>query len=103
VRQAIEQRGGELLVTAKDLDPLGEGKVGGDDDASSLVALGEQIEEELAASAVEGDEAKLVEHEKAYVDSGASYYEERYRERTLNNLCRRAGAMGFALVPSVVE
>jgi len=29
-----------------------------------------------------------------------SYYEERYRERTLNNLRRRAGAMGFALVAS---
>jgi len=64
VRQAIEQRGGELLVTAEDLDPLGEGEVGGDDDASSLVTLGEQIEEQLAAGAVEGDEAKLVEHEK---------------------------------------
>jgi len=42
-------------------------------------------------------------HGKAYVDPGASYYEERYRERTLNNLCRRAGAMGFALVASAVE
>jgi transposase len=40
---------------------------------------------------------------KAYVDPGASYYEERYRERTLNNLRRRAGAMGFALVASAVE
>jgi transposase len=42
-------------------------------------------------------------HGKAYVDPGASYYEERYRERTLNNLRRRAGAMGFALVASAVE
>lgn len=39
----------------------------------------------------------------AYVDPGASYYEERYRERTLNNLRRRASAMGFALVASAVE
>jgi len=31
-------------------------------------------------------------HGKAYVDPGASYYEERYRERTMNNLRRRAGA-----------
>jgi len=42
-------------------------------------------------------------HGRAYVDPGASYYEERYRERTLNNLRRRAGAMGFALVASAVE
>jgi transposase len=42
-------------------------------------------------------------HGMAYVDPGASYYEERYRERTLNNLRRRAGAMGFALVATAVE
>jgi transposase len=42
-------------------------------------------------------------HGKAYVDPGASYYEEKYRERTLNNLRRRAGAMGFALVATAVE
>lgn len=33
-----------------------------------------------------------------YVDPGASYYEERYRERVLTNLRRRAEAFGFALV-----
>jgi transposase len=42
-------------------------------------------------------------HGKAYVDPGASYYEERYRERTLKNLRRRADAMGFALVANAVE
>jgi transposase len=44
-----------------------------------------------------------IRHGTAYVDPGASYYEERYRERTLNNLRRRASAMGFALVASTVE
>jgi transposase len=44
-----------------------------------------------------------IRYGKAYVDPGASYYEERYRERTLNNLRRRADAMGFALVPTAVE
>lgn len=34
----------------------------------------------------------------AYVDPGASYYEERYRQRVLANLRRRAEALGFALV-----
>jgi transposase len=42
-------------------------------------------------------------HGRAYVDPGASYYEERYRERTLHNLRRRAGAMGFDLVATAVE
>jgi hypothetical protein len=34
----------------------------------------------------------------AYADPGASYYEERYRQRVLDNLRRRAQHLGFALV-----
>lgn len=37
-------------------------------------------------------------HGLAYVDPGASYYEERYRERVVHNLQRRAKQMGFTLV-----
>lgn len=37
-------------------------------------------------------------HGAAYVDPGANYYEERYRQRTVTNLRRRAEALGFALV-----
>jgi transposase len=33
-----------------------------------------------------------------YVDPGAAYYEERYRQRVLDNLRRRAHQMGFALI-----
>ncbi len=33
-----------------------------------------------------------------YVDSGASYYEERYRQRVIQNLHRRARDLGFTLV-----
>ncbi len=32
-----------------------------------------------------------------YVDPGAQYYEERYRERVVNNLVRRADALGYVL------
>jgi transposase len=35
----------------------------------------------------------------AYADPGASYYEERYRQRVLHNLERRARQMGFVLMP----
>jgi len=36
-------------------------------------------------------------HGIAYADSGASYYEDRYRQRVLSNLQRRAKSMGFVL------
>lgn len=39
-------------------------------------------------------------HGMAYVDPGADYYEERYRKRTIENLRRRADALGFSLVPA---
>ncbi|KVG87706.1 hypothetical protein WJ36_30330 [Burkholderia ubonensis] len=32
-----------------------------------------------------------------YVDPGAAYYEERYRQRVLNNLTRRAKSLGYVL------
>jgi transposase len=32
-----------------------------------------------------------------YVDPGAAYYEERYRQRVLNNLTRRAESLGYTL------
>ena len=40
-------------------------------------------------------------HGAAYVDPGVDYYEERYRQRTLDNLRRRAQSLGFQLVESV--
>jgi len=41
----------------------------------------------------------------AYADPGASYYEERYRQRVLDTLRRRARHLGFALVadPAAAE
>jgi predicted flap endonuclease-1-like 5' DNA nuclease len=36
-------------------------------------------------------------HGMGYTDPGASYYEERYRQRVLANLKRRAKALGYAL------
>lgn len=34
-----------------------------------------------------------------YVDPGAAYCEERYRQRVLSNLTRRADSMGYVLQP----
>src|SRR5882724_4871800 len=64
VSEAIEQRGGELLVTSEDLGPLAEGEVARDDDRPLLVAVGDEVEEQLAAGAIEGDESDLVEEEE---------------------------------------
>ena len=33
-----------------------------------------------------------------YVDLGADYYEQKYRERVLNNLKKKARSLGFELV-----
>jgi transposase len=37
-----------------------------------------------------------------YVDSGAAYYEEKYRQRTLDSLKRKAKQLGFDLIPQPV-
>ena len=39
-------------------------------------------------------------HGMAYADPGASYYEERYKQRVLTNLHRRAKALGLVLQPA---
>lgn len=39
-------------------------------------------------------------HGMTYVDPGASYYEERYRQRLVHNLQRRARQLGYSLVPA---
>jgi transposase len=38
-------------------------------------------------------------HGISYADSGAAYYEDRYKQRVLANLQRRAKSLGFALEP----
>lgn len=35
-----------------------------------------------------------------YTDQGQDYYEERYRQRVLHNLARRAQQLGMTLVPA---
>ena len=63
VPEAVEQRRGEFLV-AEDLHPLAEGEVGGDDRRAPLVAVGEEVEDQLTAGALEGHEAELVDDQQ---------------------------------------
>ena len=44
-----------------------------------------------------------VRHGMDYADPGASYYEERYRQRVLTNLQRRAKAFGYVLQPTEIK
>lgn len=44
---------------------------------------------------------RMLKYGKAYTDAGLEYYEQKYRERVLNNLCRRAADFGYALVPQI--
>jgi transcription-repair coupling factor (superfamily II helicase) len=60
VSETVEERGGEFLVAGKDLHPLREGQVGGDQHAALLVAVREQVEEQFAARAIEGHESEFV-------------------------------------------
>ena len=63
VAEAIEQRRGELFV-AEDLDPLGERQIGGDDGRAPFIALGQQIEQQLAAGALERNESQLIDDQQ---------------------------------------
>ena len=63
VGEAVQQGAGEPLG-AEDLRPLVEGQIGGDQDGSSLVALAEDLEEELGPCLGERDEAQLVDDEQ---------------------------------------
>jgi hypothetical protein len=65
-RQSIEERRGEFLVARKHGDPLGKGEVGRDDRGPALVAIRNQIEEQLAADAVEGHEAELIDDQHVH-------------------------------------
>jgi hypothetical protein len=61
VSEPIEKGGGELLVASEDRHPIGKRQIRRDDDAAPLVARGDEIEEQLAAAAIEGHESELVE------------------------------------------
>ena len=59
--QPIEQSGGKFFV-GKDLDPLGERQVRSDDGRAPLVALRQQVEQQLTAGAFERHEAEFINY-----------------------------------------
>src|SRR5271154_837217 len=63
VSEAIEQRAGEALG-GEHAGPLVEGQIAGDDDRAALVALAEDLEQQLGASRREGHVAQLVDDQQ---------------------------------------
>lgn len=45
----------------------------------------------------------MLKNRTAYVDSGATYYEQQYRDRTIRNLKRKAATLGLLLVPKPAQ
>jgi len=46
---------------------------------------------------------KMMKYGKAYVEQGMEYYEQRYQERVIKNLQKRASDFGFSLVKSDIH
>src|SRR3989337_4146690 len=61
--EAVQEGSGQAGV-AEELRPAGEVQVGGDQHPPSLVALGEDAEQQFGAGLGEGDEPDLVEYEQ---------------------------------------
>jgi transposase len=46
---------------------------------------------------------RMLKDRKPYVDPGEAYYEQRYQERTIRNLTRKAAKLGLVLVPVTAQ
>ena len=61
--QPVQQGGGEFGVS-KDLHPLTEGEIGGDEGRPAFVPLRQQVEEQFSAGAIERHESQFVHNEQ---------------------------------------
>ena len=61
MEEAVEQGGGERSVVVEDLGPFLEHAVGGDEGGAALVALADDLEQEIGAILVDGEIAELIE------------------------------------------
>ena len=64
VGEPVQQRAGEAFRTEHP-GPLIEGQVGGDQDGPALVALAEDLQEEVSPGGGQGDEAQFVDDQQA--------------------------------------
>ena len=64
--QSVEQRPGQALGTER-LGPFVEGKIRGDENRGALVALRDELEQQLRSSLRQRDEAQLVDDQQLVV------------------------------------
>jgi hypothetical protein len=67
VEEAVEEGGSHGSITGKDLRPVFEGDVGGDDDGARFVAFANDSKEEFGAAFVEREIAEFVEEKQRWV------------------------------------
>ena len=60
MKEAVEDGGGNGAITVKDSWPLLEGFVGGEHDGAALVALADNLEQEIGPALVYGEVAELI-------------------------------------------
>ena len=77
MREAVEERRRQLLVAGKHGDPFGERQVARDHRRASLIPIGEEIKEQFAAHAIEGDKSQFVDDED--IDAEESLLQARER------------------------
>src|SRR5215467_8393970 len=61
VQDAIEDGGGQGAVVVEDLRPVLVGAVGGEEDRRTLVALADDLEQQVGAMLVDGEVAELID------------------------------------------
>ena len=76
---------------AEDLHPFAEREVGGDDRRAPLVAVGEEVEEQLAAGALEGHEAEFVDDQQRDPQVALVQPRERQLVARLDELAHEVG------------
>src|SRR5260370_22488397 len=67
VEKTVQQGGGHGGVTSEDTGPVFEGDVGSDDDGAMLVAFGDNLEQELGTSLVEGGVSQVIKKQQPRV------------------------------------
>lgn len=66
MEKSVEHGGGESGVVVKDRGPLFVDAIGGEDGRASLVALADDLEQEVGAGFVDGEVADFVENQNAW-------------------------------------
>ncbi len=64
MEQAVQDGGGEDAVVVEDFRPLFEGPVGGDNHGPSLVAVADDLKEQVGSRFIDGQVSQLVEDEQ---------------------------------------